>query len=37
MQGDHIIPWSRGGKTLPDNLQMLCPLCNRRKSDSLGI
>ncbi len=37
MQGDHIIPWSRGGKTLPDNLQMLCPLCNRQKSDSLGI
>ena len=31
MQGDHIIPWSRGGKTLPDNLQMLCPLCNRQK------
>ena len=33
MEGDHIIPWSQGGKTTPDNLQMLCKKCNREKSD----
>ena len=32
MQGDHIVPWSKGGKTVPENLQMLCADCNRRKS-----
>ena len=36
MQGDHIVPWSKGGKTLPDNLQMLCPLCNQQKGGSLA-
>lgn len=34
MQGDHIIPWSKGGKTIPDNLQMLCTDCNRTKTNS---
>lgn len=34
MQADHITPWSRGGKTEADNLQMLCKDCNRRKSDA---
>ena len=24
MQADHIIAWSRGGKTTEDNCQMLC-------------
>jgi len=33
MEGDHIIPWSRGGKTVPENCQMLCKLHNRIKSD----
>ena len=33
MEADHIIPWSQGGKTTPDNLQMLCKKCNREKSD----
>lgn len=33
MEADHITPWSKGGKTLPDNCQMLCKDCNRRKSD----
>lgn len=33
MDGDHITPWSEGGKTEPSNLQMLCKDCNRRKSN----
>lgn len=33
MEGDHITPWSKGGHTTPDNLQMLCKPCNRRKSN----
>ncbi|WP_261980068.1 HNH endonuclease [Bifidobacterium bifidum] len=33
MQGDHIIPWSEGGKTTLDNLQMLCTTCNIKKSN----
>lgn len=32
MQGDHIIPWSKGGHTTDDNLQMLCQKCNNTKS-----
>ena len=31
MEGDHIKPWSEGGKTESGNLQMLCKECNRRK------
>lgn len=34
MQGDHIIPWSQGGKTTDDNLQMLCRRCNLDKGDN---
>ena len=33
MEGDHIVPWSKGGKTVPENLQMLCRRCNALKSD----
>ena len=33
MAGDHITPWSQGGKTVIENCQMLCADCNRRKSD----
>ena len=33
MEADHITPWSEGGKTIPENLQMLCKLCNRTKSN----
>jgi len=33
MQADHITPWSKGGKTISENCQMLCADCNRRKSD----
>ena len=32
MEGDHIVPWHLGGKTLLENLQMLCVSCNRTKS-----
>jgi len=32
MEADHIIPWSRGGKTDKDNCQVLCKKCNLRKS-----
>lgn len=32
MEGDHIIPWSKGGRTVKENCQMLCRECNRRKS-----
>ena len=33
MHADHITPWSEGGKTLPENCQMLCRDCNLRKSN----
>ena len=33
MEADHIDPWSKGGKTVDENCQMLCKACNRRKSD----
>lgn len=32
MEADHIMPWSKGGKTSPENCQMLCLDCNRQKS-----
>lgn len=31
MEGDHITPWSKGGRTVIENCQMLCLDCNRRK------
>lgn len=31
---DHIVPWSKGGETTLDNLQVLCSKCNLGKSDS---
>lgn len=34
MQGDHIIPWSKGGRTVEENCQMLCRKCNTEKSDN---
>lgn len=33
MEGDHITPWREGGKTVIENLQMLCKEHNRMKSD----
>lgn len=32
MEGDHITPWSQGGKSTEDNCQMLCKMHNRKKS-----
>lgn len=31
MHADHIVPWSKGGHTAPDNCQVLCRDCNLRK------
>ena len=31
MHADHIVPWSKGGHTTPDNCQMLCRDCNLKK------
>lgn len=33
MEGDHIMPWSKGGHTVPENCQMLCKGCNAKKTD----
>jgi hypothetical protein len=33
MHGDHITPWSKGGKTVPENCQMLCTTDNIKKSN----
>ncbi|CAN5609683.1 hypothetical protein BH09ACT7_BH09ACT7_23370 [soil metagenome] len=32
MDGDHILPWSKGGKTVQENCQMLCIRDNRSGS-----
>ena len=34
MEGDHIVPWSQGGKTEESNCQMLCKWHNGHKSDN---
>lgn len=35
MEGDHIVPWSKGGKTTIENCQMLCKRHNNLKSNHL--
>lgn len=34
---DHIIPWTLVGDELEDNIQMLCPDCNKKKSDRIDF
>ena len=34
---DHIIPWSRGGETIPDNLETKCQKCNLGKGNAFSI
>jgi HNH endonuclease len=33
---DHIVPYSRGGKTTVSNGQIACPACNLAKSNRVG-
>ena len=33
---DHIIPWSKGGETLPDNLETKCEQCNLGKGNAFN-
>ena len=34
---EHILPESRGGKSILDNLAWACPVCNLRKSDRVEV
>jgi 5-methylcytosine-specific restriction endonuclease McrA len=34
LQVDHIIPWSKGGETIPSNLQTKCKKCNLGKGNA---
>lgn len=36
-EADHKIPYIRGGQTTVENGQLLCPRCNRVKSDNIEI
>jgi 5-methylcytosine-specific restriction endonuclease McrA len=32
-EGDHVVPYSKGGATDVRNGQAVCPSCNRKKGD----
>jgi hypothetical protein len=36
LEFDHIIPLARGGSNTERNIELLCEICNRRKSDSIS-
>jgi len=35
LEFDHVIPWSKGGSCTARNIQLLCELCNRTKSNRI--
>lgn len=35
LRGDHIYPFSKGGLTIWENLQLLCAECNSKKSNQI--
>lgn len=36
MDGDHIVEWSKGGKTIPENLQMVCHECHKKLTHTMN-